>query len=285
MNNYDFEREIINNCSADYKLFCDFQSMLLEIFEVTHNVLKRNNIKYYAIYGTLLGLYRDKCMIPWDYDFDLMIAFQDAQKTCNILEESLPEEYYVISNFNNKDFPFYQMRVCKKGFSHLLHVDIFYYIPSPNEKNKQKIYISKLKRLFYYRAIKNSKINVYNLKILSIIKTAIKYLVKYFISNKIIDNHIVRLIKSCVLDDSLFVFPLNSLMNKIKHSDLGEPQKLIFDNYEIYVPEKVECVLNSLYKNFREYPPFEVRYNEYQQGLKLLKGNDKNKIINSYRKQ
>ena len=54
-----------NNCCAD-KLF----EMMMDI----HSVLKSIDPKHFLMYGSLLGATRDKDIIPWDTDVDIVIS-------------------------------------------------------------------------------------------------------------------------------------------------------------------------------------------------------------------
>ena len=42
-------------------------------FLETINILNKNNVKYWICHGTLLGLIRDKQLIPWDHDIDIAV--------------------------------------------------------------------------------------------------------------------------------------------------------------------------------------------------------------------
>ena len=58
-----------------------------EIFhhlEYIHNILEKNKIKHWLMYGTLLGCIRNKDIIPYDYDFDFGILIEDYEKILSI---------------------------------------------------------------------------------------------------------------------------------------------------------------------------------------------------------
>ena len=42
-------------------------------FLETIDILNKNNVKYWICHGTLLGLIRDKQLIPWDHDIDIAV--------------------------------------------------------------------------------------------------------------------------------------------------------------------------------------------------------------------
>ena len=56
------------------------------LFEVV-NLLDNNNIRYHLEGGTLLGLVRDKELIPWDHDIDLSIPITEVNKTIDVLKK------------------------------------------------------------------------------------------------------------------------------------------------------------------------------------------------------
>ena len=50
-------------------------------FVETIKLLNNNKISYWVCAGTLLGLIRDKQLIPWDHDIDIGIFRKDISKT------------------------------------------------------------------------------------------------------------------------------------------------------------------------------------------------------------
>lgn len=61
----------LNSCEAP------MDPNFVEIIKLLNN----NNIPYWVCCGTLLGLIRDKKLIPWDHDIDIGIFSQDTKKT------------------------------------------------------------------------------------------------------------------------------------------------------------------------------------------------------------
>ena len=51
------------------------------------NIFNKNNIKFWLIYGTLLGAVRDKDFIKHDFDTDLGLFFSDINKLFDIKEQ------------------------------------------------------------------------------------------------------------------------------------------------------------------------------------------------------
>lgn len=56
-------------------------------------ICRRNNIQYFADWGTLLGAVRHKGFIPWDDDMDIVMKRSDYQRFLQIAERELPQGY------------------------------------------------------------------------------------------------------------------------------------------------------------------------------------------------
>ena len=52
-----------------------------------HSILEKNNISHWLMYGTLLGSIRNRDIIPYDYDFDFGIFYEDVDKILSIKQE------------------------------------------------------------------------------------------------------------------------------------------------------------------------------------------------------
>ena len=61
----------------------------LEIWQEIDRICRKHNIKYYAIYGTLLGAVRHKGFIPWDDDMDLCMLRPEYNRFYEIIDDEL----------------------------------------------------------------------------------------------------------------------------------------------------------------------------------------------------
>ena len=66
------------------------------------NLLKKNNISYWLCHGTLLGIVRDKNLIPWDHDIDIAVWYKKnlKKKFKNIMSK---KNYKLKKKFFSKD--------------------------------------------------------------------------------------------------------------------------------------------------------------------------------------
>ena len=69
----------------------------MKVLSVIDDVCRQNDIRYCAMFGTLLGAVRHKGFIPWDDDIDIALLRPDFDKLFRIAQKALPEGYEVIS--------------------------------------------------------------------------------------------------------------------------------------------------------------------------------------------
>lgn len=65
----------------------------LEVLEAIDSVCKKNNIKYFAAFGTMLGAVRHKGFIPWDDDIDLFMLREDYDRFIKLAGTELPKGF------------------------------------------------------------------------------------------------------------------------------------------------------------------------------------------------
>lgn len=71
---------------SDTKVLVDpaIHSKLYEMMDYFHRLTRKHNIKYFIAFGTLLGAVREKNIIKWDDDIDLMIEKSELEKLRNL---------------------------------------------------------------------------------------------------------------------------------------------------------------------------------------------------------
>lgn len=67
----------------------------MEVFQVVADVCRKNKLRYFADWGTLLGAVRHKGMIPWDDDIDICLMREEYNELIKILPKELPHGFVV----------------------------------------------------------------------------------------------------------------------------------------------------------------------------------------------
>lgn len=75
----------------------------IETLEEIDKVCKRNNITWYADWGTLLGAVRHGGFIPWDDDIDIAMKRADYERFLKVAQEELPE-HYIVRDSNSEQY-------------------------------------------------------------------------------------------------------------------------------------------------------------------------------------
>ena len=73
----------------------ELQKRLLEMMHWFHSFCVNNNLRYYALGGTMLGAARHQGFIPWDDDLDIGMPRKDYD-TLSALLQNHPDDRYVL---------------------------------------------------------------------------------------------------------------------------------------------------------------------------------------------
>ena len=76
----------------------ELQATQIEILEEIVRVCEKYNLRYFFIYGTLIGAIRHKGFIPWDDDLDIGMPRDDYEKFMKVAVKELNEKYYLQNN-------------------------------------------------------------------------------------------------------------------------------------------------------------------------------------------
>jgi phosphorylcholine metabolism protein LicD len=84
----------------------ELKALELGVLRYIHRKCRENGLRYYLMFGTLLGAVRHKGFIPWDDDIDIAMTRPDFKKLMDLAEADQDSPYKVVSMFNVKDFSF-----------------------------------------------------------------------------------------------------------------------------------------------------------------------------------
>lgn len=131
----------------------------LSILKTVIDLLEKNSIKWYLLYGSCLGAIRHNGFIPWDDDIDIGLMRKDYEKARSILIKELPADYIFCDRMTELDYPYNFAKVRKNntayvhpGDSHLnihhgIYIDIFPLDNCPANINEFGIMLKRVNNL------------------------------------------------------------------------------------------------------------------------------------------
>ena len=93
--------QIQENFNEDLKIL---QACELENFKLFKKICDDNNLRYYMIGGTLIGVVRHNGFIPWDDDIDIGLPRPDYNKFLEIAPKYLPEYMEIVTKSSDPNF-------------------------------------------------------------------------------------------------------------------------------------------------------------------------------------
>ena len=116
----------INDLGVEY-LDARIVHEIYQMFKDVSELLDKNNIKYWASGGTLLGSVRHEGFIPWDDDVDIAILDTDVEKLSNLKAQLNEIGYDIDMNFSLciKIFPMTGVTLAHDGGLRYPYLDIF----------------------------------------------------------------------------------------------------------------------------------------------------------------
>lgn len=113
-------------------------------------VCKKNNLKWFVDYGTLLGAARHQGFIPWDDDIDVSMFRDDYMKLLAIAPDEFKEPYFFQSAYTDeKVWPFSKLRDSRttaieipemKKMNQGIFIDIFPLDDVPANKDNSAVF-------------------------------------------------------------------------------------------------------------------------------------------------
>ena len=168
MNNIEFAKEVKTSkyCPNDfdnkYKEFNFYQDEAYDTLLEFHRVCEKNKILYELCFGSLLGLIRDGGQIPWDYDIDVLVPYDQKKNLISALDKDLNSKYYYYCIEKDENCRHMIMRLAPVGYkTESLHVDVFFAIGTPDDEEERKVFSQRIRNLAYQRFYKKVKIYSY----------------------------------------------------------------------------------------------------------------------------
>ncbi|MBQ8606025.1 MAG: LicD family protein [Clostridia bacterium] len=134
----------------------------LEIMDEIHRVCKKNSVRYYLVYGTLLGAVRHKGFIPWDVDIDIAMPRKDYDRFKELCKDELSEQFFYCDHTTEKYYQQPHALVCKRNTglytkydklnpinkNYGIYVDVFPLDKAPDDTAERVKHARALRRLY-----------------------------------------------------------------------------------------------------------------------------------------
>lgn len=281
MTSEEFLKEVLSsplcpdNFEEIYKEFLKYQKITMDTLIEFHRVCEKSNIEYELAYGSLLGAIRDNGQIPWDYDIDVFVAFKDKERLIETLKKELDDKYYFYCPEVNQKCRHVIMRLAPKGYrSEALHVDVFYYVGTPNSVEERKLHIEQIKRTAHTRYCKlvNCKEEAGGnvKKYIRLMLDKMKYSMKKIEDLK---NEYEKLCQMYPIDKSDY------LVSADVFADWYEFPRILFEETELFhtvdgtfrIPKQYAELLTLVYKDYMNIPDLDTRIREVMTHFNYLK--------------
>lgn len=272
MNKGQFLEEVINSeyCPKDfnamYRDFANYQTAALETLREFHRVCEKNGVTYELAYGSLLGAIRDNGQIPWDYDVDVFVPYDEKAKLLVALDNDLDENYYYYCPEVNKKCRHVIMRLAPRKYNtETLHVDVFFLTGVPERVEERKAHEKKI--INASRARYNKLVKIHDQshgRITTTIKIILNKIPCIFRNEEEIQQEYERICSLYPAKQS------NILVSADTFADWYEfESEIIFDTTLVTtdcgvfrVPKQSDLLLKKLYGDYMQVPPLENRIKE-----------------------
>ena len=138
----------------------------MELLEEIQKICEKHDIRYFAEWGTLLGIVRHGGHIPWDDDLDICMLRDDFDRFRAVVDEELPEGAWFMDWRWNDDFDHDIGRIINSrnltldgemlkkyhGFPYVAGIDIFWIDSLPDDPEEKKDFEAIL--LYMYAVIR-----------------------------------------------------------------------------------------------------------------------------------
>lgn len=235
--------------------------MLKEIVAICH----QNKIQYFLAYGSVLGAVRHGGPIPWDYDVDIAVPYNQLARFISVLRKKLPSKYYLNYHDNDPYYPELLPRIGLKGYStKVLHIDVFLLIGAPAETKKHRWFKNWAR--FYTFIFKYKNFNQIHFGTFTKLKqklfTPIVKLILLPFSNTYMKKKFKQLCEKYPFETATYIVNPQfgyGMKEFIPKEYYGAGKTVAYADLEVLVPLQFEDYLSHIYGDYMQFPPLEER--------------------------
>lgn len=257
--------------------------ILLEMFSFLHTVCVENNIRYYALGGTMLGAARHQGFIPWDDDVDVGMPRNDYDQFISIVT-NLKDSRYVIESADSTDdnycYAFAKLydtqttlienknQVVVRG----VFIDIFPLDGYGETLQEAKIQYKKVMHYDQLLMIKRMKAGEAKSAVKNVIVSAIHSLPFKSLTLAVLRRKVDHTCRKMSFDNCKYIGnPLGAWRWKeiMERRIMGTPRLYKFEDIEIFGSEFYDDYLKTLYGDWTQLPPAEKRKSHHDYHINM----------------
>lgn len=255
----------------------NLEKMILQDF---HRICAENNIEYFIMYGSGIGVERHKDIIPWDDDIDIAMLREDHDRVLSIIKKEYSDKYLVLNFEENNNFPITTTQLVLKGtkfrvkeFEGIdcdfgIYLDIFpldYLSDNPKKARKQLNKAWFYNKLLMLRNMPSPKLPFKGVKgkIVKFACVMIHKILKIFRVNrkKIYYKYMEQAKKYTRTKRITFFGSTTPGTSTFEIRDILPTVEKPFGDFIVKVPCKNDKILRYLYGDYMILPPKEDRIN------------------------
>lgn len=242
------------------------KAIMLDILKDIDAFCKEQDIKYYIMFGTLLGAVRHKDIIPWDYDIDIAMFREDYKKFIMLYKKYSKDNYDILAREVCDEYEGHIARVIDKRTQNVskkimgyfdigghICVEIYAidYISSFYPIRTFTILYVKL--LYFLEKIMSVNYLEYEKEWKKIVAFIIQKLL-FFTTKKRIGEKIESIFQAKTKSDYVSIGPCRYFEAVYKEKDVREIRKYTIAGHDYWGPKKYHKLLTGLYGNYMKLP-------------------------------
>jgi lipopolysaccharide cholinephosphotransferase len=257
------------------------QNIILNIMLIIDGLCDKYHIEYYIIGGTALGAVRHGGFIPWDDDLDIAMTRANYIKFLDVCRKELDPNIFFLQE-GRKDWHLFFSKLRLRGtvFNEYgegysipkgdrgIFVDIF---PLDNAANKK---IWRVLQYFCSKMLIANALRGKKYRVTGLLKKML-LIISFPLNNMQIRKFFFRQVIKYNYENTDFIgdfFDISRLKDVSYPRDLwGTPQKIKFEDTELYGPEKIKDYLNFYFGDYMTLPPVDKRKCGHNEGINFGK--------------
>lgn len=227
----------------------------IKMLDELDRICKAHQLRYYLMYGTLIGAVRHQGYIPWDDDIDVVMPKKDYKEFLRIAAKELPAQYFLQTPETDKYHARFFAKIRMNNTAFVSKED-------QNSKKHHGIFIDILP--LYYTNRNLSRSAVLRRKIASAFdgsiilrrenKTSTQF--RYLFLHLLPTSLLVKL-REKLYDCKGDCYTCFGYLHEI--SDFDPPKELLFEGKKYPVPGNYDKVLREIYGDYMQLPPPDKR--------------------------